>query len=124
MNLNFHDIFLIDWLIQTLQIEENTKILELGQLRASAGSTTSLDSSTALRYSPALGTEKRPTSGVGGAGDQRPPSRDKAGARKALLQWAQAAAKQQVYYFYFIWITKLIHFKFIQIIKLIYYKFI
>jgi len=43
-----------------------------------------------MRQSPALGVEKRPGS------DPRPPPRDKSGARKALLQWAQAATKQQV----------------------------
>lgn len=80
------------------QIEENTKILELGPRPSSCSS---LESSAGLRASPAqlqhqpqYSAEKKSSSVSAGPAETRQPARDRTGARKALLQWAQSATKE------------------------------
>lgn len=75
------------------QIEENTKILELGVRPSSCSSLESAAraSPSQLQHQPQYQTEKR-SSPV--QAEARQPARDRTGARKALLQWAQNATKE------------------------------
>lgn len=73
------------------QIEENTKALESMGLRpGSAGY--GLESPT--RSGPAQRTVTSPTSASPAPSEPRAPARDRTGARKALLQWAQSTTKK------------------------------
>jgi hypothetical protein len=75
------------------KIEENTKILELGVRPSSCSSLESAAraSPAQLQNQPQYQTEKR-SSPV--SEQPRQPARDRTGARKALLQWAQNATKE------------------------------
>lgn len=78
------------------QIEENTKILEMSPRPSSCSSLESAAraSPAQLQHQPQSLAEKKSLPVFAGSTETRQPARDRTGARKALLQWAQNATKQ------------------------------
>ena len=79
------------------QIEENTKVLELGQRSAGLESATQKVAPTCLSSAVNGRSSNGATSPTVEYASRTPAARnDRSGARKALLQWAQKAAKKYV----------------------------